>query len=111
MTLLPVSHRRQQQQADCLTACAAMVLDYQQRPIPYDRLLWSTAFNIFRFKTIKRHNWYSLLFIQKRSRSVISICHLCFVIRAPLSAAVSARSSRPFIQELSSNPGLLAVCT
>lgn len=39
MTLLPVSHRRQQQQADCLAACAAMVLDYLQRPIPYDRLL------------------------------------------------------------------------
>ena len=39
MNLLPISHRRQQQQADCLAACAAMVLDYLQVPISYDRLL------------------------------------------------------------------------
>lgn len=39
MTLLPVSLHRQQQQADCLAACAAMVLDYLQRPIPYKHLL------------------------------------------------------------------------
>ena len=39
MNLLPISHRRQQQQADCLAACAAMVLDYLQVPIGYDRLL------------------------------------------------------------------------
>lgn len=32
MTLLPVSHRRQQQQADCLAACAAMALDYLLDP-------------------------------------------------------------------------------
>lgn len=38
MTLLPVSHRRQKQQADCLAACAAMVLDYLQIPINYDNL-------------------------------------------------------------------------
>lgn len=39
MTLLPVSHRRQQQQSDCLAACAAMALDYLQQPIPYNSLL------------------------------------------------------------------------
>ncbi len=39
MNLLPISHRRQQQQADCLAACAAMVLDYLQVPISYVRLL------------------------------------------------------------------------
>jgi ABC-type bacteriocin/lantibiotic exporter with double-glycine peptidase domain len=36
MILLPVSHRRQKQQADCLAACAAMVLDYLQVPINYE---------------------------------------------------------------------------
>ncbi|MCI0580001.1 MAG: peptidase C39 family protein [Chloroflexi bacterium] len=38
MTLLPVSHRRQKQQADCLAVCAAMVLDYWHVPITYKRL-------------------------------------------------------------------------
>lgn len=37
--LLNVPHRRQTQQADCLAACAAMILDYLNRPIPYGRLL------------------------------------------------------------------------
>ena len=39
MNSLPISHRRQQQQADCLAACAAMVLDYLQIPVKYDRLM------------------------------------------------------------------------
>ena len=39
MILLPVSHRRQNQQADCLAACAAMVVDYLQVAITYPRLL------------------------------------------------------------------------
>lgn len=39
MQLLPVLHRRQKQQADCLAACAAMVLDYLHVPIPYERLV------------------------------------------------------------------------
>lgn len=38
MTLLTVSHRQQTQQADCLAACAAMVLDYLHIPISYDKL-------------------------------------------------------------------------
>ena len=38
MTLLPVSHRRQKRQADCLAACAAMVLDYLHVSIRYNRL-------------------------------------------------------------------------
>jgi ABC-type bacteriocin/lantibiotic exporter with double-glycine peptidase domain len=38
MPLLPVSHRRQRQQSDCLIACTAMILDYLQVPFPYDRL-------------------------------------------------------------------------
>lgn len=38
MILLPISHRRQKRQADCLAACAAMVLDYLQIPIDYDNL-------------------------------------------------------------------------
>jgi len=37
--LLPVSHRKQSQRADCLAACAAMVLDYIGRPCPYQQLL------------------------------------------------------------------------
>ncbi len=37
--LLPVSNFRQQQQADCLAACAAMVLAYLHIPIQYNRLL------------------------------------------------------------------------
>jgi len=36
---LPVSHRKQTRQADCLAACAAMVLDYIGRPCPYQQLL------------------------------------------------------------------------
>lgn len=39
MPSLAVSHRRQYQQADCLAACAAMVLDYLGLPIEYDQLL------------------------------------------------------------------------
>ena len=39
MPLLSVSHRKQRQQADCLAACAAMVLDYLQIHIGYGRLL------------------------------------------------------------------------
>lgn len=39
MTLLSVPHRKQQQQADCLAACAAMVLEYLQIPVRYERLL------------------------------------------------------------------------
>ncbi|MBV7337629.1 hypothetical protein KFU94_57255 [Chloroflexi bacterium TSY] len=39
MTLLSVLHRKQQQSADCLAACAAIVLDYLQIPVQYDRLL------------------------------------------------------------------------
>ncbi|HID52386.1 MAG TPA: hypothetical protein EYP41_10150 [Anaerolineae bacterium] len=39
MKLLPVSHHPQQRQADCLVACAWMVLAYQQQPVPYNRLL------------------------------------------------------------------------
>ena len=38
MTLLTVSHRQQTQQADCLAACAAMVLDYLHIPISYNKL-------------------------------------------------------------------------
>ncbi len=36
--LLPVLHRPQIDQADCLAACAAMVLGYLQIPVNYDRL-------------------------------------------------------------------------
>jgi ABC-type bacteriocin/lantibiotic exporter with double-glycine peptidase domain len=39
MKLLPVSPLRQQQQADCLAACASMVLAYLGVPIPYSQLL------------------------------------------------------------------------
>ena len=37
--ILPVKHRQQQHTADCIAACAAMVLDYLNEPINYDRLL------------------------------------------------------------------------
>ena len=37
--LLPVSHQKQRRRADCLAACAAMMLDYIGRPCPYHRLL------------------------------------------------------------------------
>jgi ABC-type bacteriocin/lantibiotic exporter with double-glycine peptidase domain len=39
MSLLPISHRQQSQQADCLAACAQMVLQYLQIPIAYSQLL------------------------------------------------------------------------
>lgn len=39
MTLLSISHRRQSQQADCLAACAQMILQYLQISISYNRLL------------------------------------------------------------------------
>lgn len=37
--LLPVPHRKQRRQADCLAACAAMVLEYWKRPVGYARLM------------------------------------------------------------------------
>ncbi|MFZ1268909.1 MAG: C39 family peptidase [Anaerolineae bacterium] len=37
--LLPVPHRIQRRQADCLAACAAMVLEYLGRPVDYVRLI------------------------------------------------------------------------
>ena len=39
MSLLPISHQRQHQQADCLAACAAMTLNYLQIPVNYSQLL------------------------------------------------------------------------
>jgi len=36
---LPVPHHKQNHPSDCLAACAAMLLDYAGRPVPYDRLL------------------------------------------------------------------------
>ena len=39
MTLLPVSHRPQRQQSDCLSTCAAMVLHYFRVPYRYNQLL------------------------------------------------------------------------
>jgi hypothetical protein len=38
MNLLPISHRQQIQQADCLAACAAMVLDYRYAVIGLDEI-------------------------------------------------------------------------
>ncbi|MBN1887789.1 MAG: C39 family peptidase, partial [Thermoflexales bacterium] len=35
----PVPHREQTMPADCLAACAAMLLDYLEQPIPYLRLV------------------------------------------------------------------------
>jgi len=37
--LLPVPHRKQRRQADCLAACAAMVLEYWKRSVGYARLM------------------------------------------------------------------------
>lgn len=37
--LLNVPLHRMRQEADCLAACAAMVLDYIERPLPYSELL------------------------------------------------------------------------
>lgn len=38
MPLLSLHHQRQQHEADCLVACAAMILAYLQIPIRYERL-------------------------------------------------------------------------
>ncbi|MBX3058239.1 MAG: C39 family peptidase [Anaerolineae bacterium] len=38
-TLLTVPHQKQQNEGDCLAACAAMVLDYLNRSIDYPQLL------------------------------------------------------------------------
>ena len=38
-TLLPVPHKRQRQDADCLAACAAMVLAHLGHQVDYDQLL------------------------------------------------------------------------
>lgn len=35
----PVPHREQIQLADCLAACAAMILEYAGRPVPYTQLI------------------------------------------------------------------------
>jgi ABC-type bacteriocin/lantibiotic exporter with double-glycine peptidase domain len=37
--LLPISHCKQRHQSDCLAACAAMVLNYLDWPIPYNQLI------------------------------------------------------------------------
>ena len=39
MRLLPILHRKQRQQADCLAACAAMLLDYLQVSVKYQKLI------------------------------------------------------------------------
>ena len=39
MRLLPILHLEQRQQADCLAACSAMLLDYLQVPIKYNKLV------------------------------------------------------------------------
>ena len=39
MSWLPVPHREQVQDADCLPACVAMILEYLGRPLAYDDLL------------------------------------------------------------------------
>ncbi|MBI5053051.1 MAG: C39 family peptidase, partial [Chloroflexi bacterium] len=59
--LLPVTHFKQAQRADCIAACAKMVLDYIEKPINYDRLLrilrvnpdyGTVASNILRLKEV-----------------------------------------------------------
>ena len=39
MRLLPISHLEQRQQADCLAACAAMLLNYLQVSVKYKKLV------------------------------------------------------------------------
>jgi len=39
MTLLSVSHKKQRQPADCLAACAAMVLEYLQVSVAYNDIV------------------------------------------------------------------------
>ena len=36
---LPISHRKQLHPSDCLSACAAMIVDHLGRPTPYARLM------------------------------------------------------------------------
>lgn len=36
---LPIPHHKQRHEADCLVACVAMILDYLERPINYERLM------------------------------------------------------------------------
>lgn len=38
-TLLPIPHQRQRQEADCLAACAAMVLEHLNVQVKYQQLL------------------------------------------------------------------------
>jgi hypothetical protein len=38
-TLLPIPHRPQRSDGDCLAACATMMLDHLGVPVDYDRLL------------------------------------------------------------------------
>ena len=39
MPSLPILHRQQRQQVECLAACAAMILDYLQVPVSYETLV------------------------------------------------------------------------
>jgi ABC-type bacteriocin/lantibiotic exporter with double-glycine peptidase domain len=56
MSLLPVSHWKQRQQADCLVACAAMILDYLQIPVNYEQLMrWLRTMPIGTFFRNLRH--------------------------------------------------------
>lgn len=45
--LLPVPHLKQQQEADCLAACAAMVLAYWKKPTAYNKLIQILAIEDF----------------------------------------------------------------
>jgi len=36
---LPIPHRKQRHEADCLAACVAAVLDYLGKPVDYDELI------------------------------------------------------------------------
>ncbi len=62
MSLLPISHHQQDQQADCLAACAAMVLSYLQvSASPSKRCPNLTGFpriieQIPRFRTLSLRN-------------------------------------------------------
>lgn len=60
MNLLPISHRQQIQQADCLAACAAMILDYLHIPIQYKYLLNLLKVRSFGTSLFNLHNLQTL---------------------------------------------------
>ncbi|MBV7338193.1 C39 family peptidase [Chloroflexi bacterium TSY] len=88
--LLFVPNVRQRQQADCLAACAAMVLNYLGEQVKYDRLLQllDTTAEGTPFTNIERLHTLGLFAESDRYRDDLSILSIYLDLRLPIIVAV-----------------------